>query len=1228
MIKKTLLPLFFGIASLSVVQAQFDYNAILPPSPTAAALGRYGETPISFYTGTPNISIPLASIKGSELELPISLSYMAHGVKVEDNASWVGTGWSLNCTGVITRTVQGLDDGTKPRVAFPLPTDTTLMKNLLVDIQGKNVDPEPDLYTFNFPGYSGSFVLDAAGEAVIEDAKALRIKRDPVNIYKFTITTENGTQYIFDRAENTTFYGATSPAGISALYLSKIISSTGKEVIDFTYSSEVTKYYSLSRPTKFVRPLGTPTVFGTTTFGIHIINSLRLTSITTNFGSNIQFIPDDAHPRQDLSVVAPEVTPLPLKQIKFFDSNNVSKKFFAFEYETIQTSIPYTQLAGTDPPADQYTAYANYRLYLKSVKEVSGDQSKDNPPYIFTYSGRDSQNKDLLPNKLSADQDHWGYFNAAGNLNLWPGYKGPFGFFDPEFSLITIHPGNIACPDIAMLVSRAEFTITGAKRDPKAPFMQYGTLSSIAYPTGGKTIFEFEPHKYTYEANNGEPVKKTVETGVQAYLSGSGSELVNTVTKQAHQGAKFIFEFNVTCWDPNTHAPLACSAPGAQVNFDKFQGNSVALLNSNGQEIIAAKWVPGDGGFWIYRNGLVDNTIGMLHPDASGFITRQIEDFYLIHDTYTLKATKDPDGDTDVFGWLYVEEQAFIDINDQNEALLGGGIRIKKIESYDQNNALVSQKTYDYGVGVLLEGPRYSIYTWKSPLSTPQIFQPCPLNAQDQVDSYPYLLISCGSHSALGYTQGSSIGYANVTEKFSNGSLSNGSVEYEYTTGMDYADNDQPWSNTIDYLFWDQSPSIGKVWQHIYWENHKVVWPYISQDNLDRKRGFLLKSTFKNSLGQEVLVKENQPTMVDIGTISGVRCQVFRPDLDWMYSVYKYSYGYVNVASSLEHQIHQPSTTSITKSTVYTYGSTHHHFLTKQDVTDSDGATLSTEYHYPADYENITDPNHVITQMKPENLHMIGTPVETRTYKNGNIIGGSVNVMAKYNKQFGGFFVAPASFYKMKEGIANPSTPWLSDPTNPDLAIFTKEIAFDFNGQANLSKVVPKDQVNLSFFWETNIPYPLAKATNAQPDQLFFSSFENIAGTLQDQSHPAKTGNRYLNLGSFNFSLNGGFNPPNPAGLKMSYWYWLTDHWEFSGEVNFTNALSSPGTRLDEIRVYPDGSQMTTYTIDQMIGITSQTDANNLTSYYEYDEFGRLKLLRDKDQNIVQSYQYHYKGQQ
>ena len=82
-----------------------DLKQITTPSPTASALGQYGNVPVGLYTGSAQVSVPLYEIKEGSLTLPISLSYNSGGNKVADMASWVGLGFSLNAGGCISRTV-------------------------------------------------------------------------------------------------------------------------------------------------------------------------------------------------------------------------------------------------------------------------------------------------------------------------------------------------------------------------------------------------------------------------------------------------------------------------------------------------------------------------------------------------------------------------------------------------------------------------------------------------------------------------------------------------------------------------------------------------------------------------------------------------------------------------------------------------------------------------------------------------------------------------------------------------------------------------------------------------------------------------------------------------------------------------------------------------------------------------------------------------------------------
>jgi hypothetical protein len=102
--------LFCFIQSLNLFSQNSQLKNVIPPSPNVASLGKYGDIPVSLYTGIPNISIPLYDINNGNLDLRVSVSYHSGGVRVEEVASSVGLGWTLNAGGIIGRNVRGLQD--------------------------------------------------------------------------------------------------------------------------------------------------------------------------------------------------------------------------------------------------------------------------------------------------------------------------------------------------------------------------------------------------------------------------------------------------------------------------------------------------------------------------------------------------------------------------------------------------------------------------------------------------------------------------------------------------------------------------------------------------------------------------------------------------------------------------------------------------------------------------------------------------------------------------------------------------------------------------------------------------------------------------------------------------------------------------------------------------------------------------------------------------------------
>ncbi|MDB5257333.1 MAG: hypothetical protein JWM14_2028, partial [Chitinophagaceae bacterium] len=148
---------------------------IIAPSPTAASLGDFGKVPVSYYTGTANVTVPLYDIKTNNHKLSINLQYASSGLKPGEDAGWAGLGWSLKVGGVITHVVRGnpdLNNGIKGYYypdAIP-PNDASNYYNLSspsynLDVDKFNdmitgyVDGEPDIFYYNFAGQSGKFVM-------------------------------------------------------------------------------------------------------------------------------------------------------------------------------------------------------------------------------------------------------------------------------------------------------------------------------------------------------------------------------------------------------------------------------------------------------------------------------------------------------------------------------------------------------------------------------------------------------------------------------------------------------------------------------------------------------------------------------------------------------------------------------------------------------------------------------------------------------------------------------------------------------------------------------------------------------------------------------------------------------------------------------------------------------------------------------------------------------------
>jgi YD repeat-containing protein len=169
-----------------------------------------------------------------------------------------------------------------------------------------------------------------------------------------------------------------------------------------------------------------------------------------------------------------------------------------------------------------------------------------------------------------------------------------------------------------------------------------------------------------------------------------------------------------------------------------------------------------------------------------------------------------------------------------------------------------------------------------------------------------------------------------------------------------------------------------------------------------------------------------------------------------------------------------------------------------------------------------------------------------------------------------------------------------------------------------------------SVIWGYNNSLVIAQVTNARTNQIYHTSFEEGSATEEIGTDPAtgsaRTGKKVKVGNTFIIPAD---KRPVAGSYVLSYWEQVSGVWQYREQtISYTPAATSLFTTtnvIDEVRIYPATARMMTYTYDPLVGKTSETNANNLTTYYEYDEFNRLKLVRDNEGNIVKNYYYHYK---
>jgi len=704
-------------------------KTVVPASPNAAAMGKYGEIPVSMYTGIPDINIPLYSLKGRELEVPITLNYHAGGIRVEEIASWVGSGWSLNAGGVITRSIRGMPDDVgngyfanwanrvalaKKYMTLSSPYQSTTLglgycaaadMSTLDGIQQQLIDCEPDIYYFNCGKYSGKFFMNENGQFVASPLEALKVQystRADGQVIRWTLTTPDGVSYVFGTSPDgsktaieSNSNGAQWVPAASAWYLMEIDGPYG-DAITFNYTNVQYSYYSRSSEVlnQIVDRTGTNSPGALPSpdrkLSYNQMTVPRLTTITSISGT-VSF--NAGADRTDLPGEKS------LGGIQIFSNTDLVHplKSWQFNYD-----------------------YSTNRLTLNNIHELAGDGSPLGQAYGFTYNGSLPSND---PHGTAINsQDLWGYYNGVPNSVFPQGYNTS----TPSF-------GNIS--------------IQGADRHSDPTYMQYGVLTKILWPTGGYTKFDYEANQVYGDPSSGTiPVPGTPEQAGQTGYTSSFSQ-----------------DFTITNPDPATGKVAvtlyALTTPGGVCPLDPngfsqcYQGT---LEGINGTNYTLNSFKEGVWSLSLYPGSY--RIKGTLTQTASNY-TNLVYRFYM--------------------SWLEYPPQQPTPWTNLNM----GGLRIARITHSDGISTNVTRLKYNK----LSDATISSGVLVNQPSNYANVFAQVSSNCQNIFGSTVYLQVRAFPVIPLMPTQGGPIGYQNVTKLYGeNGE--NGKEEYTYTTANDYPD--------------------------------------------------------------------------------------------------------------------------------------------------------------------------------------------------------------------------------------------------------------------------------------------------------------------------------------------------------------------------------------------------------------------------------------------------------
>lgn len=1172
---------------------------------------------INLQNGSATYSIPVFNWQDdrSRLDIGIAFNYNSgNGLRTGDIASNVGQGWSLAAGGAIYRMQVGLPDdqypreggigditkyppgylfsysGTNPEQGCPnkLTTYPIFKKKhqIYKNLNSYEADKELDYFSFQFNGKTGIFILDKNSQTgvslgdskmkityLLSDMTGQGIR---TRISSFKIHDENGVIYTF-----------------SALSLNKTL---------LTYNYDPYNNNAVNHTPKFDNGgVYHERGFENNTYIVnpYVVDSWYLTSIedaltnrtisfnystqslnNTYSGSSLTYFASSNH-----IVIADNYsyTKTPrLNSIVIPDGHSIN-----FNYKTesradlpgdhalssidityngryvskFQINTSYLVLNRLTNKFTNEFAKKSARLYLTSIVKFGVDLAGFNEPYVFDYHVGSSAVGDYVPPAFSLLKDIWGYYNGDASATYGGTSINPTNYY-ASYEKLNFEQLKGLC------YIRSGTSSSQPVLNIKNGYAKNGLLKEIKLPTGGHI-------EYAYEQNYG--------------MVGSDYTMYGGV----HVSTIKIFN-GVNCTDPlvtnysYTNESNQSSLWGIELPKNKF--TSTSFYEPESKHWIWDIWKGNLFGSCKYR---------FMYP---GIQMREQKPGF------------------------FQDKAAMLEVL---SVVLG---TISTVTTILDIISVISGASTATVVGVIVAA----------------------------VASIVSLVLSC-THN---YTQGPNANdiYYNMDLNMTNplptqfrrvvatpGDGSSGKTVYTFTSDVDYA----VWEPTNE--------SLSRVQRVAYWAY-----------------GLPLKTTNYDASGNKVNETENvysftnakrSFTSTTTKAFPSCKCLVnysrsFRNDSwegnpetyvttsnsEMKVKIYDIFSGRTELITTLERTYQAGTSTFLETKTNYTYNPINYQVSRTETIESNADVINCTDITYSCDYSTA-----IFTSL--QNANLLNIPVTKKT----SIKKYEVDISGYYTEILG---ETATEFITLSNGDIKPekvlvkrtSNPvelssWVSYSPTSSNTDFKQVQLFAYDNNGYLKGVKDEGNRMITNFYDYNNKFITATVINAMyPNHVSaYTSFETsslgnwtLSGTAAYVNNGV-TGNRCFQLSS---ETNSIFINTGSSGAEG---YYRLSFWSSTSTVTVTSTisrliLSEPTINgftyyeyevsgntvtlagnglIDELRFYPTGSRMKTMAYDELIGKQAECDENNRITYYEYDEFGRIRFIKDHFKNIVKMYEYN-----